>query len=120
MAYGVELQTGVTINSKASLESAFEMQTGFNFQHKETYAASQSIGATIVLPPHTRTVLKVYPIEMCYAFREQYYVLGIPVGSSNLVGGFSPVGAKYRISQRKTMIKAVFSLAFEEGGEKEK
>lgn len=99
MTYGVELQTGVTINSKASLESAFEMQTGFNFQHKETYAASQSIGATIVLPPHTRTVLKVYPIEMCYAFREQYYVLGIPVGSSNLVGGFSPVGAKWTLNE---------------------
>lgn len=95
VTYGVELQADVTIQSKVALESAFEIQSGVNFGYKVTYAASQMLGVTIVVPPNTRTVIKVYPIEICYTFREQYYVLGVPIGSSNLVGVFKPVGAKW-------------------------
>lgn len=87
----VEIQAGVTVGYKEGLEKVFEVSAGVNLSYKQTTAASTQYGMKATLQPRTEAKIKANAIVRCYSFREQYYVLGVPVGNSQLIGVFKPI-----------------------------
>ncbi|MDU6265557.1 MAG: hypothetical protein E6600_13750 [Anaerocolumna aminovalerica] len=90
-----------SIGSKAKLEEVYEISSGVKLGYTYTESATTQYGTQVSVPAYTTGTLKASPLKDCYAFHEQYYVLGVAVGNTKVVGVFKPTGVHWFYSESK-------------------
>lgn len=88
-----------SIGAKAKLDEIYEINAGVTTSYTYTDSASTQYGTEVSVPAYTTGVLKASAIKQCYSFHEQYYLLGVAVGDSHVVGIFKPTGVHWYYSE---------------------
>ncbi len=95
------MSTSATIGSKAGLEEVYEVNANVTLDYVLTLDASREYASTLTIPGRTTGTLYASPLKTCYAYFEQYYVLGVAVGDHNTIGIFKPVAAHWYYTETK-------------------
>ncbi len=91
--------TDISIGSKAKLDEVYEINAGVKMGYTLTQSASTQYGTQVTVPAFHTGILEASALKQCYVYREQYYILGIEIGSPTLIGVFKPTGVHWYYSE---------------------
>lgn len=94
---GCTVSSEVSINSTAGLSDALSMSAGCKLTYSISQSATQTYGATILVPAYTTRTITGKSYVICYSYYQNYYFLGGLV-SHDLVGVFVPTGVQWTLS----------------------
>ncbi len=94
---GCTVSSEVSINSTAGLSDALSMSAGCKLTYSISQSATQTYGATILVPAYTTRTITGKSFVICYSYYQNYYFLGGLV-SHDLVGVFVPTGVQWTLT----------------------